>query len=77
MVSFHLASPKVSFFSQKAWKPVAAARQGLPKLSGPQHLIGPASTKRKDSNKGLCLDLAENLFIFLGFPYLHNKKMMT
>jgi hypothetical protein len=37
-------------------------------------LAGPTNTKRKDNKRRPYLDLAKNLFIYLGFPYLHKSK---
>jgi hypothetical protein len=53
----------------------ALACQGLLKPSRPQCSIGPTNTKRKDNKRRLYLNLAKNLFIYLGFfSYLHKSK---
>jgi hypothetical protein len=77
MISNHLTLSKVLLlflFSREAWKPAVTARQGLPQFSRPQRSTGLGSAKSKDNNKGLCLDPAENLFISVGFRYLHRSK---
>jgi hypothetical protein len=75
-VSIHLTSTKIALFSffQKVLTPATAVHQGLPKFLRSQHSAGPKNTKKRDNRRRLCLDHAENLFIYLGLLYLHKVK---